>query len=172
MYIPTTSLTQGGGDVVRLFDSKLGADAANFDVTGISSSYKHLFIMFYGRSTLGANTDSVNVRFNNDSGTNYSYVNVGGTAAASLTAVFAGTVCANNIANGAGWCNIWVPDYTDTTFYHLAQSNWGYTAFGVTSGTNQHENAWDTNNVAINRVTVFGAANWKAGSRLTVYGLA
>jgi hypothetical protein len=180
MFIPTATLTQGGGGLTRIFDSTLGADAANFDVTGIVGTYVALQYILSGRCTTAAVAESVLLRMNNDSGANYDdrrlYGNSGGAGASGTTAGTSMTIgqlaAANATAGRAGQLDGMLHNYASAVFDKIVVTRYGEhgdTASdllaAVTSGI------W-LSTAAVTRLTFFPTANnFLAGSRLTLYGL-
>ena len=167
--------------LIELYDSTLGADAASFDVSSISSSYDHLLVILQGRSTGAFNTVSVACRFNNDSGGNYdSQLDYGNNATPTASATVAQTSAqigdvpgSTATANHAGALELTIPNYTGTTFQKqgLARSGWieatsAGGAFAMDAMMNWRSTA------AIDRITIFPTSgNFLAGSRLTIYGI-
>ena len=170
--IPPSSQGGGASGVSAIFSSTLGADAASWDITGISNAYSALMILCRIRgATAGTNTGAF-IRFNNDSGANYSYVDTGGVGAAGQTAANLGSVAASTAtANDIGEFCAYVPGYSGTTFFKGMQCGCGYTNAGVTSLFVYRHHLWDST-AAINQVTVsLQAGNILAGSQLTVLGV-
>ena len=180
-WIPNTMISSAAGALVSIYDETLVADAASFDVQGIPQAYKHLKILFQGRGTQAAVNISLLARFNNDSGGNYDQQEVSGNSAA---AGFAATVAqtsgrvgyaaaASGSASRTGSFEMTVFNYTGTAFHKQAVSHneaiWGTAAADAQVGTLGF--SWrDT--AAVNRFTLLpSAANFLAGSRLTIYGL-
>jgi hypothetical protein len=62
-------------ELVGAYDSlatvTLSANTASIEFAGIPSGYKHLQIRYLSRSSRAATTDSVSIRFNSDTGSNY-----------------------------------------------------------------------------------------------------
>lgn len=164
-----------------LFDSTLGADAANFDITSIPASYHTLELYFDGRSTASASADTAMLRINNDSTiTDYqSQVLQGSSSTASasqafqtLGAIEAGLVTgATSTASTSGTVWATIPNYAGTTWQKqviTANETWD------TNATNAGRSCimggrW-LSTAAINRLTLFPSTgpNWKAGSRCIV----
>jgi hypothetical protein len=70
------ALTNSGvvavGDYESIATVTVGAGGqSSIDFTSISSAYKHLQIRYLSRSSRAATTDSVSIRFNSDTGSNY-----------------------------------------------------------------------------------------------------
>lgn len=165
-----------------LFDSTLGADAANIDTgaNGIAQTSDHLIIVTLLRSTEAASGwTNEQIRFNNDSGANYDMQNMQaqstGLSAGISNAVTAITLVGTGstaTANYFGAGMIFVPSYRQTTAFKeavllggQAEQVSGNTFIQAKVGT------WRSTS-AITRLSVTPAGgNLLAGSRLTIYGL-
>ncbi len=164
---------------VQLSRTVLGS-ATTFDISGISGSYNHLQVVFVGRNDQGSG-QAVLMRFNNDSGSNYEYQYVYGSAGTpgaaegiGQTSMRIGNVIGTGgVAGGGGTVNIMIPDYTRTTFHKM------FTGVGFRKDQNSSGNmvkedpagAW-RNTAAITRIQVFPAAgNFIIGSTLSIYGI-
>jgi len=103
--------------------------------SSIPSTYKHLQIRLIGRtSRSAANSDQINIRFNSDSGANYStnhYLEGNGSAAGAGTAGTSGTQMvvyrltadgAPSLANAFGAYIVDILDYSDTNKYKTLRS--------------------------------------------------
>jgi hypothetical protein len=171
----------GSGDVTMLFNSTLGADTASFDITSISSSYKHLEIIADLRSTEAAIQSIYNIRFNNDSATNYESMfhyavpstdGQDATGGTSGTAMLVGYVAGANSAAGYSTAvQVFIPNYVGTTFKKQLRSQTGFSrAAGNDPCITDGVGVWKSAS-AINRITVYpNSGSWKAGSMLTLYG--
>lgn len=165
--------------ITTIAESVLGADAANVDFTSIPATYRHLMIVIYGQSALGADIDTVMVRFNGSSAANYENQRLRGsstTASAAFstgqTSLEVGVISGRTIADDQfGACVIWIPGYADSAKLKAAigmgiSIRSALAAIELSGGHNTSITA------ALNQVTVFpGAANWKAGTIVTLYGL-
>lgn len=164
-----------------IFDSTLGASAANVDVTGISATYAHLMVSIYARGDVVATQTSMQMRFNGDSSGNYDYQELFASAASPVAAeAFAGTgapmgFCIGSTAgaNLFSATEVFIPHYAGTT------NNKSYVSIacrkmGVTTGllgVDIFGGGWRSN-AAINQVTIFPASgNFVAGTRVTVHAL-
>lgn len=169
--------------VTPLYDSVLSAAAASFDVQSISAGYNDLLLRFMGRCAGAVTTDTVIVRFNNDSGTNYHRVleygradaTTAATGNASATGSWIGDIPgATATAAYAGLYEMTISSYSLTTFNKIFRSHGGF-ARGTATTDIYEENVFGMwlSTVAINRVTVsmLGGSNFDAGSRLAIYGL-
>jgi hypothetical protein len=167
------------GGLVKLFDSTLGADAASIDTGagGIAAGYAVLEVFLYLRSNEGGVIATCNIRVNNDSGSNYDAQRLRGIGSSPDSAgLFAQTQWAGATAGTGTNANVFavtrmaIPAYDNTVAWKAAEwheglgdVSQGYT--GVKSGT------WRSTS-AISRfaITPAGGQNFKAGSRMTIYG--
>ena len=179
---PGAGGSSGSGGMTKLYDTTLGADTANFDIQNIPSGYESLRVVFLGRTAHSATSDGIHLRFNNDSGANYYDQRVRGlgataSAAENLAATSGklGVVVADTAGAGlASQATADIINYTSTDF----RKTWASITTAPSAKTTGtiFEDAtgglWDSTS-AINRITVISSnsANFKAGSRLVVYGI-
>ncbi len=172
------------GALTLLSTTTLGSPAASFDVTGISGSYNDLILVLIGRSDItGTTGDTVRLRFNNDTGSNYwsewieavSTTAVSGATFTALTLLNAGRVTGStSAANCFGSVQITVPGYASTAWHktiHMEATAEAGTGAGATY-MQRGGGTWNST-AAINRVTVYLAGagtNYVTGSQLRIYG--
>ena len=173
---------QLNGLPVRIADITLGADAATMDFQSIPAIYAHLFLECYLRGDTAAAVGNAVIRFNNDSAANYDYQYVVGNAAAATAAeTFAqGSALIGNMPQNTAGANLFgsitidIPHYANTANNKAAISRWAHKS-GVTTGllrSGRHGHFWRSN-AAITQITLStSAANFVAGSRVDLYGLA
>ncbi len=172
----------GAGQWVKLADSTLGADAANFDLTSISGSYAHLMLEWYLRSDRSATSDGVRIKLNNDGSSIYYYQRIHGFGTTlntqeNLAVAFMEVGECSGGTSPTGWFTggvIELVNYaTSTNRKTLMARNGGGFSTG-TGGINEgiYGGIYDSA-TAISRITIFPqvGSNWKAGSRVTLYGL-
>lgn len=177
------ALGGASGALTMISDTTLGSDTANFDITSISGSYKHLLVVFQCRSTKAASTaDWMTMRFNNDSGSNYdtqlqqdyntteqAFENLGQTSITWIVELPA----ASSASGDAGGGFILIPNYAGTTWNKTC--NWLGAGRQNTGSGNWHSTKgagnWRSTS-AITRITLIPTAgNFKTGSRVTLYGI-
>lgn len=164
----------------------LGAPAANIDFQSIPATYMELMLVWYGRTSAAVVLGQLAIRFNNDSGANYSDAsyytndpavtgfttleNLSGQSSGSLGAML-GTSAGSAVNMGSGV--IHVPGYAGTTFQKNAIADY----YVPPTGANTQQDRgfagclWQSS-AAINRVTIFPrSGNFVAGSRAVLYGL-
>lgn len=173
----------GGGDVVMIEDQHLSASTAAFSFTSIAATYKHLLLKGIVRSDRSANTATIGMQYNNDTGNNYDclqflFFHTNTDLSDQRTGVpvlrIADICAASATANKFSPLSIFIPDYADTAIHktHLSHC---FTIYGTASGNLRlwySSGAW-RNASAINRVDVMhpGGFNFVAGSRMTLYGM-
>lgn len=171
------------GNWTLLEDVLLLSDTSEFDFTSISSAYKHLRIIGYLRSDFASGQDSVSLRFNGDSGSNYDYLHMrirhsaDFATAEGVGATFillAYVAAANSPANAFDGFEVSIPNYANTGNEKTLRS-WASNKAAETTGNLDTRDAvgWWRSNAAINRITIVpsGGSKWKARSRATLYGL-
>ena len=165
-----------------LYDTTLGAAAAQIDVTGIPATYAHLMLMLYARAdATGPAFVNALMRLNNDTSANYDYelMQCGGTAINAAewfaqTGSWVGYIPdASAAANLFGTAMIQIPHYTNAVNNKAIISAAGYKTGGATGsmGSVLASTHWRSN-AAVNRLTLFlSAGNFVAGTRLTLYAM-
>jgi hypothetical protein len=172
------TLTWGGQPAI--FDSMLGGDAATIDITSIPA-FRHLRLVVQGRSSAAAITDSVGLRFNNDTGANYDYEILRGGAAVVVgqeafaqTFAYIGSVAGNTAPAGADGSSVVTINDAQGVTFHKVTSTISSCKTGTTTGTLQTDRIggfWRSA-AAVNRITLIltSGGNFKAGTRCTLYG--
>jgi hypothetical protein len=173
------------GVVRPLADSKLGAPAANFDLTSIDQNFGALLLVSYVRGDAVAGTIAVQVRFNNDSGANYDAQSIHNSAATTAAAGENLAATSGMIDRGVspggsaaasefGVVVTLIPAYTDTVGQKGAISIIAGRS-GTASGNLSAmlcATFWRST-AAVNRITILpSSGNFVTGSRVTLYGLA
>lgn len=155
----------------------LASTTTTVTFSSIPSTYKHLQIRVLSRSNRSDTDDNIILRFNSDSGSNYSWHRLGMTTSAGLTAqgsanfngFYTRNSASTNTANSYGANIIDILDYSATTKYTTARALDGqtgtYGAVGIASG------AW-LNTAAITSIsmTVQYGTGFLSGSRFSLYG--
>lgn len=178
----TIAATGGGGGLVTLYESTLGASASSFDTGagGIASGHGDLYLSIMGRTDRAAATnENVAVQFNGDTGTNYNAVftrNLSGTIGdahsfAASSATIGQITAVNATANYSGEVYARIPSYDKTTFYKTGDANGGF-LFNATNYTAIFASFSWASTAAISQIKVFTGtgSNFLAGTRLVIYG--
>jgi len=146
--------------------------------SSIPSTFKHLQLRWFIKNTGSGSTQYIYpIRFNSDSGSNYSahYINANGsTVAASGNANMAGINFyfdwPANISNTYGVAVFDILDYADTNKYKTTRSLNGYDANG--SGQVAFNSGNWRSTSAINRIDIsFNADAFATGSSIALYGI-
>lgn len=168
------------GAWVTLGSTKLTAAAATLDFTGIPATFAHLMVIAYLRGDTAAGLITIFQRFNNDSGANYDWQNLGGNGAAAsgfesfaTTGGFDTAPAATAPANLFAGVRMVIPHYANAAnnkaLVRTRDAKAGTSSLSLSAGPSA--GFWRSN-AAINRVTLLPAAgNWAAGSAATVLGL-
>ena len=160
--------------------------SASIEFTSIPSTYTHLQIRSIARSTNGStNGISTYVRFNSDTGSNYSYHGLttyqgAGSAidvfgAANSTFALAGTMPNSGLlSNMFDGTVIDILDYANTNKYKTTRSLSGYDMNGATTGYNYlglYSSSWRSTS-AVSTITLLGASNdFAQYSSFALYGI-
>jgi hypothetical protein len=154
---------------------------ATIDFQNIDQSFTHLRL----EGSLRGDTNALDViyaiRFNNDSGANYSAQFMGatggtqtpGNAVGGTSAVVGQCPAATSTASTAGILSLVIPNYVGTAFHKgaLTQMHEWPTLAGGSMPWQARGISW-ASTAAINRITIFpNAGNFVAGSRATLYGI-
>lgn len=158
--------------------STLGS-SGSFDFQNIPATFAHLEVRFSGRGTFNAANDSILIRFNNDSATNYVIhrlygdgSSVGSQAFLTQTYVICGDMPAATASSSStvGVSITSILDYANTNKNKVARVLAGRDENG--SGYAWFNSGLWLNTAAINRVTVLAAnGSFTAGSRADLYGI-
>lgn len=141
--------------------------------SSIPSGFRHLVVEYQCRTNLAANLfEELQILFNSDSGTNYDYSRSGAAAStnqAGLKSFFASASTA--LANAAGIGRIFIPNYSGTTFYKAARTDWFYVGSSLASAE-YNSGLWH-NTAAINDVIIntVSGGSFLSGSIFTLYGI-
>ncbi len=143
-----------------------GSSQRSYTFSSIPSTYTDLVLVVRGSAGAGANCY---IRFNSDTGTNYSFVyasgNGSGTEAGSATSQDAAYIGA---FYGNSMCITNVMNYSNTTTYKTLYSREGDSS----QFTRMYVNTWRST-AAINSLTFLGNENnLDIGTTLTIYGIA
>lgn len=149
----------------------LGSDTATINFTSISGSYTDIVLIFNGNST-NANAGSLYIRFNGDSGNNYSLTQLygDGTSAAAFrnsnTSNLNG-IGINSTSQSPSMGIAHFQNYSNTTTYKtVLLRNSMYQAEASVSASLWRSTA------AINQITLsLASGSIKAGSIATLYGI-
>lgn len=172
----------GGGAIVQIADTTLGATATNITFSGIANSYNHLLVLVQARSDrAGTVFEGVNIQFNTDTGSNYDSVNPDFNTADAYAESIGGTSgflasipAADAPAGAAGTFEVRINNYKATVFHKSYFTN-ATVKYGTSSGnvhTVINSGHWRST-AAITEVKILtrNGSNFIVGTRATLYGL-
>ena len=155
----------------------LGSAAASVTFSSIPGTYTDL-VLVLGDLKSSISSNSINVRYNSDSGTNYSYTIITGTGSAAQSARGS-----NQTSSFFGGYNVGVDstypsvmvghimNYANTTTYKTGFSRYGIERAASTGETQAIVNLWQST-AAITSVTIATyTGNWSIGSVFSLYGI-
>jgi hypothetical protein len=175
-----------GGGLTLLETKTFDNTASTYTFSSISGTYTHLVIIgesMQSALSSGSDTDYLNVRFNNNSSSDYVYsrirlnsTSLSGSSAISATSFLnLGGVLSDTDDNtaGRGGVEIFIPNYAGTTNYKYFYSRAVGAKDGASSGLTQHQGVgqWVQTSAitSITFVSEYGV-NIKAGT-LKLYGV-
>jgi hypothetical protein len=173
----------GGGGAWTLLHTLTLGSAGTFDQASISGSYNDLILVLIARGSDAGAFETPQLRFNNDTASNYFYqrLQVNGTSVgaaegiSTAQGISAGFIPATGapLAGGFGIAEITVYGYASTTWKKTVKWE-SMASVGASSGNQIWRPGGGTWNstAAINRVTIYGVttANFVTGSQLRIYG--
>jgi len=161
----------------------LGSSAASVTCSSIPATYRDLILVVTGRSTYTTDAgEGLSLRLNSDSGSNYSYVRMGGTGssafsdtASSQTRAFVSSMRSSASSNTSPSVSIvQIMDYSATD-KHKTILGRGTPDAG--DGVTAHASRW-ANTAATTTVGIFPERNlqgassqWAIGTTLNLYGV-
>lgn len=150
--------------------------------TSIPSTYTDIILVASCEGSYGTSTyDQVEIRFNNDTGTNYSYITLGsnsgsvtGNRASNQTFIAATTNSAPTFDGKVSSLIMQLNNYSNTTTYKTAILRDNYLGSNAGDGIDFNVGLWRSQS-AINRIDLkvssSGGTNFLAGSTFTLYGI-
>jgi hypothetical protein len=173
--------TSSSGGLTLISTTSFNNTITNFTVSSISGSYKNLLIIGSGLQTSAASSGPIELQFNGDTGSNYSYYgirNVAGTIssdfAVSYSSIQTGIVFAltGDSAARFGGFQMSINNYASTSLYRTYQNN-GFTGANGSNHVNQYAGAYNNNTTAITSIKFSNltGGNYKAGT-IQIYGVA
>jgi hypothetical protein len=163
-----------GSTYTPIATTTLASATSSYTFTSISGSYTDL-VLVAANITNASSTNSLFLRFNSDSGTNYSSTFLEGTGTtASSSRVSNRTVIDTGYNVGLstsnpGQVNFSIMNYSNSTTYKTVVSRFAQ-ASGAAPGTSATVSLW-RNTAAITSVEVRCDVNLGIGTTLTLYGI-
>jgi hypothetical protein len=170
----TTKLT----DFYQIATTTLSSAQSSIDFTSIPQTYTHLQIRGIGRNTVVNTDDNITVRFNSDSGSNYSfhYLVGDGAAAASSGAATQTLIIPFRVPGGSSAANTFgagvldILDYSNTNKFKTTRSITGHDQNGSGSVWLFSGNWRSTS--AITSISLFYSGNTlAANTTFALYGI-
>lgn len=159
-----------GSTYTPIATTTLGSAATSYTFSSISGSYTDLVLVFAG--TMSA-PDDLGIRFNSDTGSNYSTTILGGNGTTAFSTRVStqtqGYLDWAGLTTAQGNAIVQIQNYANTTTYKTYLSRFNQAA----RGTDACVGLWRST-AAITSVTIkaVGANNIAAGSTFTLYGIA
>jgi len=169
----------GGGAAFDLLETTtLTSNAGSVDFTGLGSysDYKHLQLRILARAISYTFTD-LNLRFNNDSGSNYSRHRLRGTGSAvnseatwNQTYMPIGNAADTSTSNAFYAIILDVLDFSSTTKNTTTKALTGYTADGY-DDVRLAGGLWNNTNAVTSINLTADSTSFQTGSRFSLYGV-
>ena len=177
LWFNSFSSGAGGAAAYELISTSListNTPSVTFNVSSLSSTYKHLQVRVVARSASG--NANVHMRFNSDSGSNYTYHQLYGTGSSVGSAADLAQNRIPAISNLPPSTTEFSPGIADildpfsTTKNKTVRSFQGAANTGGITGVSIHSGAW-YNTAALTSMLVFGDYDFAPGSRISLYGI-
>lgn len=143
----------------------------SYTFSSIPSTYTDLILVNFIGNATGAGAGGIQIRYNGDTGSNYSWTYLVGTGSSAVSGRSSGTYFDIGMTNNTTdfsqvICQI--QNYSNTTTYKTTMSRSASAATEVSANVS----LWRSTS-AINSITVTKAdgANFKSGTTLTLYGI-
>ena len=149
----------------KIATTTLGSSQASVTFSSISGSYTDLVLI--SDSTVASGSDGVRLRFNSDSGSNYSFTYMYGNGSSALSGRGTNSTSGDynfiGTARSVNVCHI--QNYSNSTTYknYLSRGNGGDIVIAYVG-------LWRNTN-AITNIEIIGASNLNTGSMFTLYGI-
>ncbi len=158
-----------GSTYSTIATTTLGSSASSYTFNSISGSYTDLVLVISAKNST-YNSSSGEVRFNSDSGSNYSYTEISGngtTASSSRTANSTSLQCFRTDINNFGTSIINIQNYSNSTTNKTTISR-----ASMENGVRAFAGLWRSTS-AITSITVLpeGGTTFSTGSVFTLYGI-
>lgn len=178
--ILASSTRVAAGDFESIATTSLSSSASSVEFTSIGAGYSHLQLRLTTRNTIGnlGEYSPVQIQFNSDTGTNYSYhyltgngSTVGKGAGTSKTIIWSALVGAGNTASAFNAGVIDILDYANTNKYKTVRTlsgidNNGSGELFYTSGL------WmSTSAITSIKLTLPSSGNFTSNSHFALYGI-
>jgi hypothetical protein len=165
-----------------LMSTTITTAVSSLSFANIPQTYAHLELRYSARCTSSSTIENVFMRFNGDTGANYTatYIEAYATTIATNTGGFANSLMLTGKAVGNGTAatqafalgTIFINDYTSTTKAKSSVNFSGYESGDVNSSLFFTTTYW-SGTAAIDSITIYpsGGVNWVVGSTFSLYGI-
>ena len=155
---------------VALATQTLGSGVTTFTFNSVPSGYTDLILVANAGCT--ATGQYIALRFNSDSGTNYSDTVLEGSGSSATSNRESNLnrvqmVYQRGTDSNFGTVEWHIQNYSNSTTYKTVLGRWNFAGDGVTAGVS----TW-RNTAAITSITVLTSGTFTAGSTFTIYGIA
>jgi len=177
VYIPA-----GAALVINTSRTVLGSNLTSISISSIPATYKHLLLVVEARTDVAAAVDSILLRFNGDTGSNYDYQFMNGSAttviaAESLAAAYIllpFAAIGNTGPAGNGLASVFIYNYASATMMRGCHIEAG-SRTGTTTGLLKDARGkgwWRNTAAAINTINLYPliGTNIVTNSAYTLYG--
>ena len=168
-----------GATYTPIFSTTLSSTQANVTFSTIPSTYTDLVLIINANcATAGQTYANIQLQFNGDSATNYSYTQVYGDGSAAYsdrgsanTGIFAGYYNSTASIYSNLICSF--NNYSNTSTYKTAliRQNYGTRGTTTTNVSGANVGLWRSTS-AINQINIGGSGSFSTGSTFTLYGIA
>jgi hypothetical protein len=172
-----------GGDVVLISDQLISSDVASISFSSIPSTYKHLRLVGSARTSTAIVGEFIRAQFNGDTGNNYdsfyAYIHHSGLLSTgeliAQTSARIATCAGNSAASGdVSAFETQFPSYSTATFTKSFVAPTSLVTARSSGNLNIYyvSGQWrGTNAISSIVLTAEGGGNFKAGSRISLYGM-
>lgn len=153
-----------------------GSTSVTFDISSLASGYKHLQIRAVVQTT-HTGYEGLRLRFNGDTGSNYSThylfatgASFGSGAQSSTTGMYVGLASPSSASNNFGASVATINDFASSAKNKTTRAHSGIR--WTSSETTIHSGAW-YNTAPVTSLTFYGdtGATFISGSRISIYGI-
>ena len=155
---------------VPLATTTLSSAQSSVSFSSISGSYTDLVLVFNGKMDTGVGADTMGLRFNSDTGTNYSATRLSGNGTTASSARWTNeTIGYTGVINETqSVVIISIQNYSNSTTYKTALSRSNTADYGVYANTI----LWrSTSAITTILLRTYGNNNFASGSTFTLYGI-
>ena len=154
--------------MTQIADSTLGSPAATHSVALATSAYNALRILFVGKLTTA---NGLTATFNSDTANNYRHVGTRIVTTTIGTADYSASRASINLSAGGNWSIADGFSLIDISNFETLNKQFSISNVTGDVETGKHSGYWANTTAQISQLTITGASNIAAGSRIIVWGL-